>query len=182
MKLKKILLASLVSAAIVVPQMASAESQLSFGGAGTVATAHLDFTVIIPGFVYFQVGSAGALDRVEWDLGASQPGQAVALNATGGDLDGADGQLSIVLWSNAGQVTLAVDNFSLTSGANTIPNTEILVSDTGTLTAPTTGVPATINTSGLASLSDTWTYQYADSAAYPLGTYNGTATYTATTL
>jgi len=183
MKLKKILYASLAFATIVVPQMASAESDLQFGGTGTVATARLNFTVIIQDFVYFQVGSAGATDRVEWDLGAAQAGGAIALNATGGDLDGADGQLSIVLHSNAGTVTLAVDSFSLTNlAADVIPNSEILVTDTGTISAPTDGVPQNIITSGLAILNDTWTYQYADSAIYPQGTYNGQATYTATTL
>jgi hypothetical protein len=182
MKLKNILFASLASAAIVAPQIASAESQLSFGGTGTVATARLNFTVIIQDFVYFQVGSAGATDRVEWDLGAAQPGGSVALAATGGDLDGADGQLNIVLHSNASTVTLAVDSFSLSNGVDTIPNSEIQVSAAGAISAPTDGVPQNIDTSGLAIINDIWTYQYADSAVYPQGTYNGQATYTATTL
>ena len=182
MKLKKLLFASLLSAAVIAPQMATAESDLQFGGTGTVATARLNFRVIIQDFVYFQVGSAGATDRVEWNLGATQPGGNVPLNATGGILDGADGQLSIVLHSNASTVTLAVDSFSLSNGTDTIPNSEILVSAAGVITAPTDGVPQNIDTSGLAIINDTWTYQYADSAIYPQGTYDGQATYTATTL
>jgi hypothetical protein len=182
MKLKNLLYASMASAAIVVPQMASAESEMAFGGVGTVATARLNFTVIIQDFVYFQVGSAGALDRVEWDMTGLQPGLALPLAATGGDLDGADGQLSIVLHSNAASVTLAVDSFSLSNGVDTIPNSEILVSAAGALTAPINGVPQNINTSGLALINDTWTYTYGDSAVYPSGIYAGTATYTATTL
>ena len=103
------------------------------------------------------------------------------MNATGGVLDGADGQLSIVLWSNAGSVQLAVDSFSLTNGTDTIPNSEILVSAAGVVTAPTDGVTQNIDTSGLAALNDTWTYQYSALAVYPPGTYDCQATYTATT-
>jgi hypothetical protein len=187
MKLKKLLFASLATAAIVVPQWAVAESDLQFGGTGTVASAQLKFTVIIQDFVYFRVGTVGAApgatDRVEWDLGATQPGLGVDLAATGGDLDGADGALSISLHSNADSVRLAVDNFVLTNGTgDTIPNAEILVSAAGAITAPTFGTTQDIDTSGLSPINDTWTYLYDDSAVYPPGTYDGTATYTATTL
>ena len=182
MNLKKLVLASLAATTFALPQFAAAESQLSFGGAGTTAQARLNFTVIIDDFVYFQVGSAGALDRVEWDLAGATPGQGIDLAATGGDLDGADGVLTVVLHSNADTVTLSVDSFSLSNGADTIPNSEILVSAAGAVTAPTDGVPQNIDTSGLAPLNDTWTYTYDDSAVYPSGTYNGQATYTATTL
>jgi len=182
MKLKKLVYASLATATMVIPQLANAESDLQFGGAGTVATARLNFTVIIEDFVYFQVGSVGATDRVEWDLSGAQPGGLIALNATGGDLDGADGALTIALHSNASTVRLAVNSFSLTNGVDIIPNTEILVSAAGAITAPVDGVTEDIDTSGLVQLNDTWTYQYADLAVYPRGTYNGQAVYTATTL
>ena len=86
MKLKKLFYASVLSAAAMVPQMVSADSQLSYGGSGTTATANLDFTVIIQDYVFLRVGTDAAQDRVEWDMSGLPVGQGVPLTATGGDL------------------------------------------------------------------------------------------------
>jgi hypothetical protein len=186
MKLKKLLYASVLSAAAVAPQMVSADSQLSYGGAGTTATANLDFTVIIQDYVFLRVGTDAAQDRVEWDMSGLPVGSGVPLAATGGDLDGADGNLGIEVYSNAPTVTLTVAAFNLTDPAVAIPipDTEIAVSNgsgTGNITPPSSGAPTLLATAGGASITDTWTYEYNDVGNYVAGTYTGTAVYTATT-
>ena len=76
MKLKNLLYASMISAVVVAPQMALAESDTQFGGSGTIATAHLNFSVVIQDFVYFQVGNVGGnVNTLEWVLGAAQAGE-----------------------------------------------------------------------------------------------------------
>jgi hypothetical protein len=185
MKFTKLFYASMMSAAMILPQMASADSQLSYGGSGTTATANLDFTVIIQDYVYLRIGTDAAQDRVEWDLSGQPVGVGAPLSATGGDLDGADGDLAVEVYSNAPTVSLSVAAFTLVDGAKpAIPDTEIAVSNgsgTGNITPPSSGTPTVLNTSGGAPILDTWTYEYNDLVAYEPGTYLGTAIYTVTT-
>ncbi|HIP67734.1 MAG TPA: hypothetical protein EYH06_03990 [Chromatiales bacterium] len=182
MKLNKLFTASLLAAAIAAPQMAAADSQLAFGGTGTTAQGHLDFRIIIPDFVFFQIGSAGAtIDRVEYNLGATQPGSGGPFAATGGTGDGADGAVTVRLITNAANVSIGATGGNLTSGADTIPFADITAADSGTITVPDFG--ATVNVApGAFSLTDTWTYTYDNSTVYNAGTYDGQATYTVTTL
>jgi len=182
MKLNKLITASLLAAAVAAPQMAAADSQLAFGGVGTTAQGHLDFRIIIPNFVFFQVGSAGAtIDRVEYDLTGLQPGANGPFAATGGAGDGADGAVTVRLITNAANVSIAATGGNLTSGGDNIPFTDITAADGGTITVPDFG--ATVNVApGSFSLTDTWTYTYDDSTVYNAGTYDGQATYTVTTL
>lgn len=183
MNLNKLLLTTTAGLGLLFSQVATADSDLQFG-AGATATANLDFRIIIPQFVYFQVGSAAAVvDEVEWDLTGSQPGGNSALPATGGTGDGADGDLTITLITNALTVTLASNTGggNLVDGGNTIPFSEITVADGGTITAPAFDGSTVIATGGVYSQTDTWTYEYLDSVNRAAGNYTGTSVYTAAT-
>ncbi len=182
MKFKHFFATSMLAAAVVVPQMATADSQLAFGGMGTTATANLDFRIVIPNFLFFQIGTAGSIDRVDYNLGATQPGSGGPFSATGGVGDGNDGALTVNLITNAANVSIAASGGNLTSGGDNLPFTDITATDTGTITVPDFGATVSPVATGTFSLTDTWTYTYDNSTVYPAGTYNGTATYTVTVL
>lgn len=184
MKLTRIFAGALASALVLIPSLTVADSQLSIGGAGTTAQANLDFRITIPSFVYFQIGSAGSVDRVDYDLnvGPVQPGSGGPIAATGGVADGADGSLSVILATNAASVSIAASGGNLTSGADTLPFADITAADTGTIPVPDFGATITPFAPGGFSLTDTWSYTYDNTSVYNAGIYNGTATYTITVL
>lgn len=185
MTLRKKLLVTLGAAAVTAPMLATADSAIGIGGTGTTAQASLDFLITIPDFVYFQVGTVGSVDRVDFDLsagGGTEPGLNLPFAATGGVLDGADGALTIELRTNVSSVNIAASGGNLTSGADTLPFTDISAADGGQITVPDFGANVDIVAGLPGTLNDTWTYTYDNSAVYPPGTYAGTVTYTATTL
>jgi hypothetical protein len=78
MNLRKLALASLFTAAAGIPAVTMADSELSFGGSATAA-ADLNFSIVIPQFVYFQVGASaapGTLDTVSFNLAGAESGWA----------------------------------------------------------------------------------------------------------
>ncbi len=182
MNLNKLLLTSTVGLGLLFSQFAAADSDLQFGG-GATASASLDFRITIPQFVFFQVGTLASVDRVDWDLTGSQPGQGSALPATGGVGDGVDGVLNITLITNAATVTIASNTGggNLIDGGNTIPFSEITVVDGGTIAAPDFDTSTVIPTGGVYNQTDSWTYTYDDTNNYASGVYNGTSVYTAAT-
>ena len=186
MKFKNFFCASMVSAAMIVPQIVLANSDLQTGPTGTTAQADLSFRVIIEDFVFIQVGSLGLnVETLEWNLTGQQIGLNAALPPTGGDF-GVSGDVPVIVHSNAAAVDLTVNPFTLDNGAgDSIPMDDILVTNAATITPPTVpGAPGaqTVNTSSFLPIHDTWTYTYADDTVFPAGTYFGTATYTATSL
>lgn len=182
MKLNKLVIASLITAVATLPQFAAADSDLSFGGTGTTAQASLDFRIVIPDFVFFQVGSAGnTVDRIDYDLGTTEPGTGT-FNATGGTTP-VDGQVNVTLITNAADVSIAATGGDLLGGVTgaTIPFDDITASATGAIDVPDFG--GTVNvTPGSFSLTDTWSYTYDNSTVYDADTYTGQVTYTVTTL
>ena len=184
MKFTKLVASTIATALIAAPSLTVADSQLSIGGAGTTAQANLDFRIVIPSFVYFQIGSAGSIDRVDYDLSAGpvQPGSGGPISATGGVADGADGALTVSLATNAASVSITATGGNLTSGADTIPFADITAIDTGTIPVPDFGTTFSPFAPGGFSLSDTWTYTYDNTSVYNAGTYNGQVTYTITVL
>jgi hypothetical protein len=185
MTLRKMMLATLGAAAASAPLVASADSDLGIGGTGTTASASLDFLITIPDFVYFQVGTIGSVDRVDFDLsagGGTEPGSGGPFLANGGVLDGADGALTVVLTTNVSSVNIAATGGNLDSGGDTLPFDDITAADGGNVTVPDFGTNVDIVSGLPGTLNDTWTYTYDNSSVYAPGTYTGQVTYTATTL
>ena len=206
-----IALKSLVGAgALMLPLMTFAESTVQTGAATAApgATAHVDFTIVIPKVLYLRVGTGSAyatgaltsvntIDLITFSPAPGTVGNGTAVAGTGGDLTGGVETAAIV--SNSGTVTLnATAGGALSDGnGDTIPFTEITNAAT-TLTSGT-ALPAPVLTNGTSSnvvltapatkliVQDAkWTYKFANSANVPAGTYcgvnvnNGRVVYTAT--
>jgi hypothetical protein len=207
-----IALKSLLGAgALMLPLMVSAESNVQTGAATNApgATAHLDFSIVIPKILYLRVGTGSAyttgaltsvntIDLVTFSPAAGTVGNGTAVAGTGGDLS--NGVETAAIVSNSGNVTLtATAGGALGDGnGDTIPFTQI------TTTAATlnsaTALPAPVLTNGVStpllltappvtkfiSQDAKWTYSFANSTPVPAGTYggvnvnNGRVVYTAT--
>src|SRR5580693_76723 len=97
-----IALKSLLGAgALALPLMAFAESNVQTGAATAApgATAHVDFSIVIPKILYLRVGtgskyttgvlsSNAAVDLITFSPTAAQVGNGTAVAGTGGDLTG----------------------------------------------------------------------------------------------
>ena len=184
----------LVIAAITVPLAANAESNFQTGAASPLtATAHVDFQITIPKFLFLRVGTGtgtaaggyatlATIDEVTWAPTAAQVGTGVLAGA-GGDLTG--GAETAVVVANNGNVTLSsTTTGALSDGAgDTISYAKIVTTASHnttatTLAAPTLADGATTTTSVIAvgkivQQDAKWTYTYANNTTPPAGIYGG---------
>jgi hypothetical protein len=197
MKTSVALKSLLGAGALTLPLMAFAESNVQTGTATSSpgATAHVDFSVVIPKILYLRVGtgstySSGALtsvstvDLITFSPAAGTVGNGTAVAGTGGDLTGGVETAAIV--SNSGNVTLnATASGALSDGnGDSIPFTQITTAAT-TLTS-TTALPAPVLSNGvsgnvvltapatkLITQDAKWTFSVANATNVPAGTYGG---------
>ncbi len=197
MKTSTALKSLLGAGALTLPLLAFAESNVQTGAATAApgATAHLDFSIVIPKILYLRVGTGSsyttgaltnnnAIDLITFSPAAGTVGNGTPVAGTGGDLTGGVETAAIV--SNSGNVTLnATASGALGNGVgDTIPFTQITTATT-TLTSGT-ALPAPVLTNGTSSnviltapptkliVQDAkWTYAYANAANVPAGTYGG---------
>ena len=213
--MKKLSLIALASAALLAPILSHAESTtINPAIAGSAASAKLDFTVVIPAVPYLRVGTGSAIaaannatvDSLVFTVPATNLGDSTVVAGVGGDLTA--GAVTVRVFSNFGNNVSLNSSVSgqLSNGTDTIPWTQIAVAS-APLAATTAGFtntgiahPTFSATTGpgtavvLAAASrmvrqeGKWTFTYANSNAYPAGTYgssvanNGRVTYTATQL
>ena len=177
--------------------LAQAETGIATGAAaqsgGAGAQARLDFRIIIPEFIFFRVGTAGAtIDEIEFQptVNDVQTAAAGIAATSGGDVS--PGVVTVQLVSNAGGITITETNngggTGLTDGGgNFIDYAQIQsTNNAGTIVPPTLSnaggntsvVPPT---SGNVTVENgQWTYTYDNPATPPAaGTYTGRVTYTA---
>jgi len=178
-----------------------AESTLIPGnGANLPATAHVDFVINIPKYVYLRVGNGsnynnvGALansatiDLITFTLTPAQVGSGTVIAATGGDVAGNNGTETAALLANAGSVTLNCSTVAALSDGtgDTISFTQIAtaaatLTSAAALPAPPLGDgactgPVTVNPPGGSKIINRdakWTYSYTNAAVVPGGTYGG---------
>ena len=198
MKFKTLMTTTLLATAMAMPQVVMSEADSDTGATPLSAAVRLDFRVVIPRFLSFQVGATGAtIDLIDFTVPAANVGDDSDVSGTGGTPG--PGLVDVVLRSNAGQVTITETNNSGGSGlgngaAAFIPYTEILTAtNDGNLPAPalsdaggTTSLPV-LNGGSVTNRSAQWTYTYDNTTIYDSGTYGtsangGRVTYTATTL
>ena len=166
------------------------------------ASANLRFTVSLGSFVSLRVGTAGTtVNTATFDLASLATGctagpcnfgngtQVAATYDGGFDATG----LPVEVMSNGGAVKLsAAATTPLTSGANSIPLSQIIItsSDMTNLPAPLvpdSGTGATVNIaetpsgSRITSRSANWTFKYANTIVPAAGAYAGQVTFTAAT-
>jgi len=182
-----------VALAVAAPLMAHAESQLVTGGGPAIA--NLDLRVVIPRVLFLGVGTGSgtplatntAIDALTFDfstnpLDVGTGAAAGSITNTGPTPAGAS--IPVRVFGNNGQVTVTATNPAvLTSGADTIPFTELSVSSSSAaFTAPAFGggTSTPTLTGRVTNQTAIWTYSYANTTTPAFGTYEGRVTYTAT--
>lgn len=183
-------LAGVASLGLIAMTPALADSDFDAGNGTLSATADLDFQIVIPRFLYLQVGAAGNTETlVTFDLsGVASIADVDSQIGSGTPVDG-DVTVGVRLVSNAGDIELEAtgSGTGLTNGTETIAWSQITGTaadgtSAGGLDVPAIGAPAvTINaTSGVVNRNDTWSFDYLNDDLVAGGTYTGTVTYTAT--
>jgi len=178
---------ALTAAASALP--AGAESTTTTGNGALSTTARVDFSIVVPRFLSFRVGTAGvgSIDLITFTVVAANIGNATPVAGTGGDAGA--GAETVIVKGNGGQVTITETNNSagagLTNGlGDAIPYSQITTtsSDVANLPAPTlsnassnTSQPV-LNGGQVTNRSATWTYAYANAAFVGAGTYGGVNT------
>ena len=194
---------ALLAVTAVTPLLCQAESNVN-SGAGTplTTTAHVDFQITIPKFIFLRVGTGtGALnaaggfsaapaanatiDMITWAPTSAQVGTG-ALAGTGGDLTG--GVETAAVAANNGTVTLTsttVGAMSDGAAGDTISYAKITTTASHNNTATTLAAPNLVDAgSGTVTINPApgkvvaqdakWAYSYANDFVPPAGTYGGT--------
>ena len=189
---------TLLAISAAAPLLCYAESNFQTGAASPLtATAHVDFQITIPKFIFLRVGTGtgtaaggwgtnGNIDLVSWAPAAGTVGNGAALAGTGGDLGG--GVETAVVVANHGNVTLSSTTLGrLGDGAgDTISYAQIRTVAGKLTTVQVLGVPAladgatrTIVVAGAGKIVQRdakWTYTYRNQTVPPAGTYGGVNT------
>jgi hypothetical protein len=175
-----------------VPGLVSAESNEASGGGTLTASARLNLSVVIPTFLYFQVGNTGAgnIDTITFSPTSDVLGDSSTIAGTGGDAGG--GGASVRVRSNAGEITITPTNDGgvggLGTGAGNISLSEISVasSDPALPTPLLTdaggaadAVKVTLTAGNVTNRQAVWTYSYDNTTTPEAGTYDAQITYTA---
>jgi hypothetical protein len=177
---------------ITLPSAANANSTFVTGVTTPLtASANLDFTIVIPKYVYVRIGTGtnvannASVDNIVFTVPAASVGNGTAIAGVGGDLTG--GQVTARVLGNNGTIAFS----STTSGAltnatgQTISYAQLGVTvasnTTATaLTAPTlvdggtTSVNLPTQVGGMVTNLDAkWTFAYLNANAVAPGTYGG---------
>jgi hypothetical protein len=171
-----------------------AESDFQTGAGALNANARLDFRVVVPKFIRFQIGSAGTVvDLVELSVPAANVGDGTDIARTNG------GAVPVLIQSNNGNVSVTATTLGqLNNGSGeNISFAEIL----STSSDPLLGVPTLLNGATSAAITVTpnvgtrvvnrtanWSFAYSNTNFVGAGSYggvnvnNGRVTYTAALL
>ena len=183
---------SLLAMLCTTPGLVSADSNEASGGGTLTASARLNLSVVIPTFLYFRGGTAGAgsIDTITFSPTSDVLGDSSAIAGVGGDAGG--GGANVRVRSNAGQITITPTNDGgaggLGTGAGNISLSEISVasSDPALPTPLLTdaggaadAVNVTLNGGNVTNRQAVWTYSYDNTTTPEAGTYDAQITYTA---
>ncbi|MGA9025353.1 MAG: hypothetical protein WB440_04790 [Steroidobacteraceae bacterium] len=195
MKTTRALKFLLGASALSLPLLANSESNYQNGAGALTATAHVDFSVVIPKILYLRVGTGSAyattaalasvntIDLITFAPALGAVGNGVAVPGTGGDI--ATGGETAALVSNAGNVVLSATATGMLTDAtgDTISFAQIATTSAANTLATTLAAPPLSNTTAaitvvaaankLINADAKWTFAYANTAAVPGGTYGG---------
>jgi hypothetical protein len=186
---------ALLAATAVAPVLCFAESNVQTGAGALTATAHVDFQITIPKFVFLRVGTGtGTLaggwannatpDQITWSPAPNQVGTGV-LPGAGGDL-GTGTETAAVYANGNGNVTLSCQTTGpLNDGAGdtisygTITTTATVLTSATPLAAcvlgdgTTNSVPPIAPVAKIVARDARWAYTYSNATLPPAGTYGG---------
>jgi len=184
-----------LGAACCLPLGVMAESNSDKTGPTYSASARLNLQVVIPAFLYFQVGQtgSGSVDTITFSPTAGQLGSSAPISGAGGNAASGSGA-DVVVRGNGGQITITESNnggglgFS-DGGSNNISLAEISVDDSANTSLPTPTLsdtggntsqpPLNGGASQVTNQSSTWVYAYNNTTVPEAGTYDIQLTYTA---
>ncbi|MDA7417655.1 hypothetical protein PGB34_14930 [Xenophilus arseniciresistens] len=205
--------AACVACLLAAPAALAASASSGAGALPRTASVNLDFAIHIDRFIFFRIGDGawptpgGTISQVSFALTPSIPavptapvnGSNRAVNwsgaAPGFSVAASGNVLPVEVRSNGGQVNLrATVGTPLTSGSNSIPMSQIVVSSSDAqLPAPpipNSGSGAAVNVAGggsgavnsLVTLrSAQWTFSFANTVPVVAGQYSGQLVFTAST-
>ena len=208
MNISNALKAILGTAALSLPLVASAASTYTTGSGALTASAAVNFTVVIPQFLYLRVGTGsayatgtlatgGSTDLITFSPAVGAVGNGTAVAGVGGDLAG--GIETAAILGNGGNVTLVAGvTGALSDGAgDSISFTQITTAAAANAEATLLAAPPLTDTTSSETVPATnkivkadakWTFSYSNTVTPAAGTYGGSAgnngivTYTATML
>ncbi len=195
----KTLAAALAVGALAATGLANAASGTNTAAAGPRTVANpVNFAVVIPAFLYFQVGTVGATNTMTFTTPAANVGNSTAVAPTGGDAGGGTA-VNVVVRGNNGQVVISTAVASASGlGTGTAADGFINYNQISTTSSDVANVPApALANAGIPNVNvalgggvagagkvtnraATWTYSYLNTTVPSAGTYTGSATYTAT--
>ena len=208
MKRTAVLLSLLSAGQLALPAHAESNVQTGSATAAPGATAHVDFSIIIPKILYLRVGTGSsystgvlssnpAVDLITFSPTSAQVGNGTAIAGSGGDLTGGVETAAIV--SNSGNVTLNATATGALGNGNSDSIAFTQISTASASLTSSTPLPAPVLTNSVSTnvvltapaskviVEDAkWTYTYANTTTVPAGTYggvntnNGRVVYTAT--
>lgn len=182
------------AAALTLPFLAHAESNYQTGTGALAATAHVDFSIVIPRILYLRVGtgstyattanlaSVNTIDLITFSPAIGAVGNGVAVAGTGGDI--ATGGENAALVSNGGDVVLsATSTGQLTDAAgDTISYANIATKAAANTLATLLPAPPLSDTTASVTVTSTkkminadakWTFAYNNTTTVPGGVYGG---------
>jgi hypothetical protein len=182
----------MILAAVSLPSATLADSTFTTGtGTPITASAHLDFTIVIPKILYVRVGDGTpmanntTIDNIVYTVPAANVGDGAVVTGVGGDLTA--GQVTAQVIGNNGTITFgSTTTGPLNDGAtDTISYTQINTVAAANGTVPTLAHPtladgATTNETltpnigaKVTNQAAKWTFTYLNAAIVPQGTYGG---------
>ncbi len=192
---------ALAAAGLSMAGLANAASGTNTAAVGPRSVANpVNFSIVIPAFLYFQVGNVGSTNTMTFTTPAANVGNSTAVAPTGGDAPAAGGPgVNVVVRGNNGQVVISTTVASASGlGTGTASDGFINYNQISTTSSDAANVPApTLANAGIANVnvalgggvagagkvtnrSAVWTYSYLNTTVPSAGTYSGAATYTAT--
>ena len=195
----KVAVAAAAVASVLGSGLALADSSTAIVTSGAPARyrapAAVDFRIVIPAFLYFQVGAAaaGTVDQVSFLPAAASVGNAVAVAGSASVnvvLRGNNGAITIEAVSNSGGLGLGTGTASdgyinYSSITTTVAGDPLLLAPVlSNSIVPTTTAAITLTAGKVTNRAATWSYNYANATVPSAGTYGtqangGRVTYTA---
>jgi hypothetical protein len=189
---------TLLAATAVAPLLCQAESTVTSGaGSPLTATAHVDFQIIIPKFIFVRIGSGtgngssgwatgGSIDLETWTMTAATVGTGAAAPTAGGDISVGVSTAAVV--GNNGNITFGTTttgslndttgdsiDFATISAAPAHLSTGTTLAFPGLANTATTNI--TLTAVGKVVQQDAkWAWSYANATVPPQGTYGGVNT------
>lgn len=191
--IRTLTLSSIALLMAALPSITRAESNYQTGAGALTATAHVDFTIIIPKILFLQVGTGtlnatnAAVDLITFTVPAANVGDASVISGTGGDQT--LGVVTAKVKGNSGNITLSaitpaaihdgvvaenIDWGQITTTPSLLTTATVLAAPT--LTTSTTTTVALVAVNKVVNQDAKWTYKYLNANVPTAGTYGGVNT------